>query len=172
MVIVKDMAVVMEYTVRLEDGSWVKGEGTPVSLNFFAGYDQVLPALERRLTGLSEGTEIDFIIPALEAFGKYDETLVHKKTFTEYPAGRNLVMGKWVVATDKLTEAQYGFFVKDKSGEDVTLDFNHPLAGKDLHYHVKIIHVRPALREELEYLRPCEHGKEAEEDSAQEPAFS
>ena len=158
--IAKDTFVVLEYTVQLEDGSFIKGENGPVSLNFVVGYGQVLPALEERLLGLEAGTQTEFVIPARWAFGNHDASQMHTRTFEEFPEGRNLQPGKWVIATNEKTEAQYSFFVKDKTEDSVTLDFNHPLAGKDLHYRVKIVHLRPALQEELEYLEPCKHADE------------
>jgi FKBP-type peptidyl-prolyl cis-trans isomerase SlyD len=152
----KDRFVILEYRVHLDDGSYVKGENGPVSLNFVVGYDQVLPALERRLLGLGEGVEVEFVVPAAEAFGEYDASQVHVRTFEEFPEGRSLEAGKWIVATNEHTRAQYGYYVKGKDKETITLDFNHPLAGKDLYYQVKVVSVRPALKEELEYLRPCD----------------
>lgn len=156
MEIVKDMFVILEYTLRLADGSYVKGgEEDPVSLNFVVGYEEILPALEHRLLGLQQGEQTQFVIPAREAFGEYDKAQVRRKTFAEFPQGRRLEAGKWIIASDELSQAQYSYYVLDKTEREVTLDFNHPLAGKDLHYRVKIVHVRPALAEELEYLRPC-----------------
>jgi FKBP-type peptidyl-prolyl cis-trans isomerase SlyD len=53
MEIAKDRFVILEYDLRLEDGSCVKGENGPVSMNFIAGYNQILPALEQKLLGHS-----------------------------------------------------------------------------------------------------------------------
>ena len=156
----RDMFVIIEYRVRLDDGSYVRGESGPVSLNFVVGYEQVLPALERRLLGLAEGAETNFAIRASEAFGEYDAAQVHTRTLEEFPEGRALPEGRWIVATNEQTQAQYSYYVKGKTADTVTLDFNHPLAGKDLHYHVRVISVRPALSEELVYLRPCQHQDE------------
>ncbi len=164
MEIAVDTCVVMEYTVRLDDGSYLKGEDGPVSLNFVMGYNQLLPGLEKRLPGLAEGAEVELVIPAGEAFGEYDSGLVKRRHFNEFPEGRSFQPGKWVVATNHETQAQYSFFVKEKTDEIVVLDYNHPLAGRDLYYHVKIVRVRPAQREELEFLQPCKF-KEDDEDS-------
>lgn len=153
----RDMFVIIEYRIHLDDGSYVKGESGPISLNFVVGYDQVLPALERRLLGLGEGAQVEFVLPASEAFGEYEASQVHTRTFSEFPEGRSLETGKWIIATNEQTQAQYGYYIRGKTKDTVTLDFNHPLAGKDLHYAVKVASVRPALKEELEYLRPCEH---------------
>lgn len=152
----KDTFIIIEYSVRLVDGSYLKGEEAPASLNFVVGYEQVLPALEHRLLGLEEGAEVDFVIPAAEAFGLPDPTKVHTRPFSDFPEGRNLIAGKWAMATSEQTEASYSYFVREKTDEAVVLDFNHPLAGEDLHYHVKVVRAREALKEELEYLRPCE----------------
>lgn len=162
MEIVKDAFVIIEYTVRLDDGSFVKGEGAPASMNFVVGYNQVLPALERRLMGLPKGAQVEFVIPAREAFGEHRPNEVRMRTYEEFPEGRGLIKGKWVLASNPTHEAQFSCFVKDKTEEGVLLDYNHPLAGKDLHYAVKVVHVRPALQDELEYLRPCEHGEGAQ----------
>ncbi|MCU0586970.1 MAG: peptidylprolyl isomerase [Syntrophobacteraceae bacterium] len=152
--------VILEYTVRLPDGSFVKGENGPVSLNFIVGYNQVLPALEQRLLGMSAGETRDFTIPASQAFGPRDPGQVHRRHFSEFPEGRKLEAGKWMLARNEQTQAQYSYHVLDKTDEWVDLDFNHPLAGKDLLYHVTVAHVRPASQDELEYLRPCEVGSE------------
>jgi len=152
----KDMFIIIEYRVHLDDGSYVRGENGPVSMNFIVGYEQVLPALERKLLGLGEGAQVEFVVPAGEAFGEHNDSQVHARTFEEFPEGRALAAGKWIVATNEQTQAQYGYYVKEKTKDKVILDFNHPLAGKDLNYQVKVATVRPALKEELEYLRPCE----------------
>jgi FKBP-type peptidyl-prolyl cis-trans isomerase SlyD len=163
--VAKNSFVIIEYTVRLEDGSFVKGENSPASLNFIVGFNQILPGLERRLLGMSAGEEASFVIPAREAFGEYDPAQVRTLRLADFPEGAGLDEGKWVLASSEETQAQYSYFVKEKTKQTVTLDFNHPLAGKDLHYQVEVTHVRPALAEELEHLRPCEFGsgKEAGE---------
>jgi FKBP-type peptidyl-prolyl cis-trans isomerase SlyD len=158
----QDMFAVIEYTVQLEDGSCIKGEDGPVSMNFVVGYNQLMPSLEKRLIGLQEGTEKEFVIPARDAFGDYDPSQVHTRSLGEFPEGRHLEVGKWAIATNPETEAQYSYFVREKTPDTVTLDFNHPLAGKDLHYRVRVVRVRPADEEELLYLRPCEQGQESD----------
>ncbi|MHC1743002.1 MAG: peptidylprolyl isomerase [Syntrophobacteraceae bacterium] len=162
----KDSFVVVESIVQLEDGSFVKGEKGPASMNFVAGYNQVMPALEQRLMGAEAGTELEFVIPAGHAFGEREESLVRTRTFDDFPEGRDLEPGKWVVATNEDMGAQYGYYVAGKGEDSVMLDFNHPLAGKNLHYRLKVCLVRPATREELEYLRPCE---QTDEETAPSP---
>ena len=58
--ITKDSFVVIEYSLRLDDGWFVKGENAPASMNFIAGYGQILPALENGLIGLEQGTQAEF----------------------------------------------------------------------------------------------------------------
>ena len=159
----KDTVVILEYTVRLADGAYVRGsEAGPASMNFVCGYGEVLPALEKRLLGMEEGAEASFVVPAAEAFGERDPNLVRRRDFKEYPVGRTLVPGKWAVGTDPRTGATVSHFVVARDEDGVTLDDNHPLAGRDLHYRVRVAAVRAALPEELAHIRPCEAGEQAE----------
>jgi FKBP-type peptidyl-prolyl cis-trans isomerase SlyD len=154
--------VVIEYSLKLSDGSYVKGEDEPASMNFVVGYNQLIAALEEALTGLEQGARKEVIIPAANAFGEHDEGQVKTYTLSEFPAGQDLVAGKWAIAKNNGTGSQYSYFVREKTDSTITLDYNHPLAGKDLHYDVTVVLVRPALAEELEFLRPCEHGAQKE----------
>ena len=88
----KDTFVILEYTVKLDDGTYIKGdpEGGPASLNFIVGYDQILPALEHRLLGIAEGAQVELAIPSEEAFGEVQPELVEHRSFHEYPRGRDL----------------------------------------------------------------------------------
>jgi len=161
MEIAKDCFVIIEYDLRLEDGTFIKGERGPASMNFVAGYSQVLPGLEARLMGLSEGTRLEMMVPPAEAFGEHDKNLVRTLSFEEFPAGRNLEPGRWAMARHQETNSEYGYYVVAKTDSSVTLDYNHPLAGKPLHYRVSVVLVRPASADELEFLRPCEYGPQA-----------
>jgi FKBP-type peptidyl-prolyl cis-trans isomerase SlyD len=159
MQIAQDMFVVIEYRLQAADGLWIKGQEQPESMNFIAGYDQVLPGLEARLRGLEEGAEVSFVVPCAEAFGPHDPHLLQTRGFEEFPEGRRLIPGKWVSASHEPTQARYVYRVLEKTQQAVVLDFNHPLAGQDLHYQVRVVRVRPALQDELEFLRPCAHTK-------------
>jgi FKBP-type peptidyl-prolyl cis-trans isomerase SlyD len=161
----KDSFVIIEYSLRLDDGSYLKGQGAPASMNFIAGYGQVLPALERELTGLEQGAFKEITIRACEGFGEYDQSLVRTIDLSGFPHGRNLEPGRWATARNEATGVQYSYFVTAKTDSTITVDYNHPMAGKDLHYSVNVILVRPALAEELEFLRPCEHGQEDPEEA-------
>mgnify|MGYP005830995559 CR=1 FL=1 len=152
----KDRLVVLEYRVSLEDGTVVLGGDEPAALNFAVGYNQVLPALEASLLGHKAGETLQFVIPAEEAFGPYDPRQVKRRTFEEFPQGRALEPGKWVVASNDRTGARYAYFVQSKDEDGVSLDFNHPLAGKDLYYRLRIVQVRDLTPEELIELRPCQ----------------
>ncbi|MEJ5348257.1 MAG: FKBP-type peptidyl-prolyl cis-trans isomerase [Desulfosoma sp.] len=154
--VLKDRLVVLEYTVTLEDGSVILGGDEPAAMNFAVGYGQVLPALEARLLGHKEGETLQFVIPADEAFGPYDPRQVKRRSFEDFPQGRDLQPGKWVLASNDRTGARYSYYVQSKDDEGVVLDFNHPLAGHDLYYHVNILKVRDLTPEELVELRPCQ----------------
>ena len=136
----------------------------PASMNFIAGYGQVLPALEKRLIGLEQGAQAELKIPAREAFGERDEGLVRTMSLSEFPAGRDLEPGRWATAKNEATGAQYSYLVCEKTDSTITMDYNHPLAGKNLNYSVRVVLVRPALADELEFVRPCEHGQAASQE--------
>ena len=73
-VISHDKFVRLEYRLKLENGEYIRGSAEqPEYLVFIAGYNEVLPGLERRLWGLSkdQGT-VKFVVPCDEAFGTYD----------------------------------------------------------------------------------------------------
>ena len=153
--------VILKYTVKLENGEIVKGDPEQglAYMEFVTGYNQVIPGLERRLVGLSEGDEAEIIVNPDEGFGQYDPDQIQEKTFTEFPEGKNLEEGRWALATNPQHRVTFGYLVVEKKPDSIVLDYNHPLAGKALIYQVKVEEVREAKREELEILRPCEFGE-------------
>lgn len=148
----------IRYTVSLASGEIIRGDPHDglEYMDFFTGFEQALPGLEKRLIGLQQGDDIMLSIPAEEAFGMYDPSLVKEKNFYEFPEGKGLEPGKWVLAKNEKHKISWGYYVKGKSTDHITLDYNHPLAGKDLVYQLKIVETRPATQAELEILRPCD----------------
>lgn len=148
----------IKYTVRLESGEILKGdpkEGLEC-MDFITGFDQVLPGLEKRLIGLNQGDEITLTIPPEDAFGVYDSSLVKEKNFSEFPEGKTLESGKWVLAKNDKHKITCGYFVKEKGFHSVILDYNHPFAGKTLTYFLKVVEARPATQAELKIVKPCD----------------
>jgi FKBP-type peptidyl-prolyl cis-trans isomerase SlyD len=148
----------IKYTVSLESGEIIKGDPAESLeyMDFVTGFEQVLPGLERRLIGLKEGDEVTLEIPPEEGFGPYDSSLVQERSFAEFPQGESLELGKWVLATNVQHKIKSGYLVKEKGLNSITLDYNHPFAGKVLIYDVLIVEVRGATQEELALIRPCD----------------
>ncbi len=157
----QDKYVVLEYRLRLDSGEFLRGsEADPARLCFVAGYNELLPALERRLWGLKEQESVEFVIPTAEAFGDYDPENVQLWNRKVFPVDMDLKPGKWVVPANLPFPPEYPLSVKEVRGEEVVLDLNHPLAGQDLYYSVKVLQVRPATPEELEPLQKCQACRE------------
>jgi len=162
----KGTFVKIRYCLRTGSGEIVKGdprEGLAV-LEIFTGYNQLLPGLERRLLGRCAGEPLRIQVPPEEAFGPYREDRVKERRLDEFPQGRDLQVGKWVEARDERTRAAYGYRVLEKDRERIVIDYNHPLAGEELHYDLEVLEVRPATEEERLLLRPCEASDSGEEE--------
>ncbi len=155
-IISQDQYVSMEYRLRLDTGEEVRGTAAaPAVLTFVAGCGELLPALERRLLGLRAGDAVEFVVPADEAFGDYDADNMQLWSKKVFPPDMDLKPGAQVIPANLPFPPEYPLTIKEVREEGVLIDMNHPFAGHDLHYAVKVNEVRPATREELEPLKQC-----------------
>jgi FKBP-type peptidyl-prolyl cis-trans isomerase SlyD len=156
-VISQDKFVCLEYRLRLASGELLRGtEEAPEQLTFVAGYEELLPALERRLWGLQPQDALEFVIPAAEAFGLYDPENVQIWSKKVFPPDMELRPGQHVLPAHLPFEPEYPLTIKEVKEDAVVLDLNHPLTGQDLYYAVRVLEVRPATPEELETRKQCQ----------------
>lgn len=155
-VIAQDQYVVLEYRLSLDSGEQIRGSAeAPAQLSFVAGCKELMPALERRLWGLREQEAVEFVVPAAEAFGEYDPTNTQEWSLKFFPPEMALQAGQKVIPANLPFPPEYPLTIKEVKENCIVLDMNHPLAGHDLHYQVKVLEVRPATPEELEPLKQC-----------------
>jgi len=121
---------------------------------FLYGAGSMLPDFETNLSGKTAGSGFDFLITAENGYGKYElEAIVQvpRHVFdTENGTDPStfLYEGNYLTLTDQDGNPLRGK-VLEVTPENVRMDFNHPLAGKDLHFTVEILSVRSATEEEL-----------------------
>ncbi|MCS6795774.1 MAG: peptidylprolyl isomerase [Raineya sp.] len=153
MQVAKDKVVFITYTITsLDDQMVIEHVPTSTPYGFLCGNHFVLPAMEEKLLGLSVGDSFDFILTPQEAFGDYDEEGVMQYSIEEFLENgfpqEMLKVGEIVPLQD-----EEGFpvdaVITEIDDEFVTLDFNHPLAGRTLHYQGKILDIRDATPEEI-----------------------
>ncbi len=148
---VQDGSVVhFEYTLRLDSGEVIDHsiEGEPLS--YIHGQGQLLPGLERELTGMAVGESKNVSVEPEDAYGKYDPTAVQAFPRSLFPEGMPLEVGMVLHVPDREGNL-YEAYIQEVTDEEVVLNFNHPLAGQRLHFSVRITGVRPATPEELEH---------------------
>ena len=161
------MKVENQKVVTLEYDLYVDGENgqeemmekatAEAPLVYCHGEGMMLPAFERAMEGLAEGEAFDFRIPCEEAYGEYDTDGVlqlDKKMFYngdgEFDSER-VYVGAIVpmnTADGQVINAQIAEITK----EHVTIDLNHPLAGENLHFVGKVLHIRQVTDGELKAL--------------------
>ena len=155
-VIAQDQYVRLEYRLRLASGEYIRGSSeAPAELVFIAGCQELLPGLERRLWGAREQDDLEFVLPAAEAFGRYDPEQTQEWSRQRFSPGLELKPGMAAVRADSPFPQEYPLIIKEVREDSVLLDLNHPLAGKDLHYHIRVVEVRPATEEELAPVQKC-----------------
>ncbi len=115
-------------------------------LEFIIGKGQLIPGLEKQLIGMSEGDSADILVKAEEAYGAKDETAIEKLPKEQFE-GIDLAKGLSLYGQGQNGES-IQVTVVDFDEETVTVDFNHPLAGKDLMFKLTVVSERDATEQE------------------------
>jgi FKBP-type peptidyl-prolyl cis-trans isomerase SlyD len=150
MEVAKDCVVTIDYRLHLGDGTYIDESSPEDPLVYLHGYEEIIPGLENALAGKKPGDSLKVTIPPEEAYGDYEPEGVQEVAREEFPKELELVAGGIVSATDEEGD-EVDFLVKEIRGNTVVVDFNHPLAGKTLHYEATVREVRAATPEELEH---------------------
>ncbi len=126
------------YRVTDDEGRLVEevSEGNP--LTFKVGSGQVSKVVEDRIIGMEENEEKEFTLSPEEGYGPYREDLVKRIPKEAFPGD---VREGEVYKTDDLDGNPIFFVIRGIEGDFVLADFNHPLAGKSLNIHIKVVHV-------------------------------
>ena len=144
------------YTVTNGEKSLEEQTSTEHPFEFITGYGIALDAFEKNLVNLEKGTEFDFILQPSEAFGEYIPEGRHKlerDIFTIDGKFDHEHIFEGAIVTMNDTEGHH-FMAKVVKIEDdgVTIDTNHPLAGKALNFKGHMIENREATEEEIKKL--------------------
>jgi FKBP-type peptidyl-prolyl cis-trans isomerase SlyD len=136
--IARDHVVSIHYTLRDDGGEIIDASARDEPLTYLHGHGNLIPGLERELTVK--------IAPA-DGYGEYDSALVQDVPRRALKGVSEVRVGMRLQA--QTPQGARALTVTQVRGDMVTLDGNHPLAGKNLHFEVQIAEVRAATEEEL-----------------------
>ncbi|MEJ8858420.1 peptidylprolyl isomerase [Variovorax robiniae] len=145
MQITKDTVVTLRYKVADAKGKLIEESKDPM-VYLHGGYGNTLPKIEAALEGRQPGYQVTLELKPEDGFGERDESLVRTIPKSEFPPG--VKVGGQLEGRNDKGEPQVFNVVKIK-GPVVMLDGNHPLAGMDLRFSLKVTEVRAASEEEI-----------------------
>jgi FKBP-type peptidyl-prolyl cis-trans isomerase SlyD len=145
----KDLVVSMEYTLTV-DGEVVDSSNENGPIDFIQGKGNIITGLEKALYDMKLDESKKVNVPAAEAYGEFDPEAVDEVPVADFPTDIPLEVGVELAVEDEDGDAMSAV-IEEITKDTVTLNFNHPLAGKDLVFDVKIVGLRAATDEELEH---------------------
>ena len=142
--------VTINFTLKDDNGNLIESTENMEPFSYLSGNNQILPKLEDVVNQMIIGTKKDIKIQAAEGYGEYNDAAVQQINKKEFPEDLKLEEGMRLIANSP--EGRQMPFIINKVGEnEVTVDFNHPLAGKNLEFNVELLDVRDATPEELSH---------------------
>ncbi len=141
MKIVNGCTVTIDYIMTIADGEVIDSTQETDPLSYVQGEGELISGLEERMLGLEKGDTLEVDIPAAEGFGASDSEAVIDIPKTDLPP-EALQVGAQLQGEGPQGQAIEGQVIEIKENSAV-VDFNHPLAGKDLHFSVTIVDVQP-----------------------------
>lgn len=160
------------YTIEDGEREFMEEATAEEPFEFISGLGLSIEAFEKKVEALAAGETFDFVIPAKQAYGEYDDNQV-----VELPKNVFCIDGKFddehvkegaVIPLITATGERFSAVVNEVKGEAVVVDLNHPLAGCDLNFVGSVVENRTATPEEIEAAtKPaggcgchCQNGKE------------
>jgi FKBP-type peptidyl-prolyl cis-trans isomerase SlyD len=150
----KNSFVTIDYLINLSDNETYPPDGNPEEISFCMGGGAMPPGLEEALIGMEESEGKIVHLSAEQAYGEVDDELLMEVPRSDFAPDVEVKPG--VVFETENEEGQTVYFiVQEVRPETVLIDFNHPLAGKDLEVSFTIRQVREATPEDLEEHQAC-----------------
>lgn len=143
--ITQGSVVKIEYKGTLSDGTVFDTTEGKQPLSFLVGANQVIPAFETNVISMKAGQTKKFTIKAKEAYGDPDPSKIVTLPKDQRFTGIDLKEGATIFANNKAPDGrviQTPMKVVKVTDSEVTMDYNHPLAGKDLTFEVKVVEVQ------------------------------
>ena len=145
----KNRVVSLHYTLRDEQGTVIDSSSGRGPLTYLHGKGNIIPGLEAALAGRATGDKLDVTVAPEKGYGQRDERLVQILPRTKFTGTGELTPGMQVRANGPQGPRMMTIVRVDR--DFVTVDGNHPLAGRTLHFSVEVEEVRKATHEEVSH---------------------
>jgi FKBP-type peptidyl-prolyl cis-trans isomerase SlyD len=160
MKIVQDKVAEIEYVLKV-DGEIVDQSEAGDPLVYLHGHNNIIPGLEDALEGHQAGDHLTVTVSPEDGYGERDDENVQVLPRADFDDDVEVGASYFAQSDDGSVNP---FTVVSVSGDDVTVDFNPPLAGQTLNFEVTVKDVRDATAEELEHGHAHGEGMDDDED--------
>lgn len=148
MAINDNQVVSISYELKdVDSGEILDSNINGAPLSFIVGKGQIIPGLENEIKTLNSGDNAEIKVAAKDGYGEYDEAAVQSLPKEQF-AGLELTEGMTLYGQGE-DGGTVQVVVKSFNDETVEVDFNHPLAGKELLFAISVTEVRDATADEL-----------------------
>jgi len=128
----------VHYTGKFEDGDVFDSSEGADPLEFIVGIGQVIPGFDQAVVGMAIGESKAIVIPAPEAYGERNPDLVQTINREQFSLG-GIVPAVGMSIEMQTSEGSIPLVITELNEASVTLDANHPLAGRDLHFDLMLV---------------------------------
>lgn len=147
MKIAKNKVVSINYTLKDDSGAVLDSSAGKAPLAYLHGNKNLIDGMEKSLEGKEAGAKFNITIAPEEAYGVKSPDLINDVPLANFPEKEFVKIGaNFQADTD---EGMRVATVTNIKGDVVTVDFNHPLAGKTLFFDIEVVSVREATKDEL-----------------------
>lgn len=147
--IADDVVVMLKYVLTV-DGEEVDSADEKDPIAFLQGSGEIIPGLEKALYGMKIGQSKKVTVAPAEGYGDHEPEAMMSVPRSEFPEDIPMEVGIELDVRDEDDEVMSATIV-DVTKDEIKLDFNHPLAGKTLHFDITVVDLREATEEELEH---------------------
>lgn len=148
--IAENCVVAIDYTLKDNEQNELDSSSGREPLRYLHGAQNIIPGLEKALTGKAAGDELQVTVQPEEAYGPINPDLIQKAPLSAFEGVEEVKPGMQFQAEGPSGQTQI-ITVREVHDDGVAIDANHPLAGQVLHFDVRIQDVREATEEEVEH---------------------
>lgn len=133
--------VEVHYVGTFEDGTeFDSSRSRGETIKFEVGAGRMIEGFERSVMGMSVGEVKDVVLNPQDAYGEHKQEFIQAYSKNQFPPEVDLEAGSTIAGQNELGQTMMAKIVS-VNGDDVLLDFNHPMAGKTLCFNIEVVSI-------------------------------